>query len=176
MTGATALCPNGHGMPANQRFCSECGSPLANQMPRSVSGIPGQSPPPSFSHSAQPLTILELFFSPRGRIGRQAFWLGMLTIAGLTALLTIAINMSGFVPSGDSPMSLAPGLIYGAFSVSAGVNLLIKRFHDGDRSGWWSILAFITIVNLWVLLVCGIDKGTQGPNRFGPATNQTPFG
>ena len=49
-----------------------------------------------------------------------------------------------------------------------GIAILAKRWHDQDRSGWWSLLLLIPILGgLIVLIMCGFIAGTPGPNRFG---------
>lgn len=48
------------------------------------------------------------------------------------------------------------------------VATIVKRLHDRDESGWWSLVYFIPVVCLWVFIKCGFLKGTPGPNRFGP--------
>ena len=46
--------------------------------------------------------------------------------------------------------------------------LSIKRFHDMDKSGWFSLLALVPIVNLAVgLFWLGFIKGTDGANTYG---------
>ena len=43
-----------------------------------------------------------------------------------------------------------------------------KRWHDRDKSGWWSLIMFVPVVGaLWFLIECGFLRGTDGPNRFG---------
>ena len=66
----------------------------------------------------------KLFFSPEGRIGRQAYWIGWLVLIGVNTLLF-------WVPF----LSLVS--IYCWTCISA------KRFHDMGRSGW---LAAVPIV------------------------------
>jgi uncharacterized membrane protein YhaH (DUF805 family) len=53
-------------------------------------------------------------------------------------------------------INLLPGLAIG-----------IRRLHDLDTSGWWTLVA-LTGVGAIVLLVWDGSKGTTGPNRFGP--------
>lgn len=43
----------------------------------------------------------------------------------------------------------------------------VKRLHDIDASGWWAILIFIPLVNLFLGIVLLFRKGTNGENRFG---------
>ena len=47
--------------------------------------------------------------------------------------------------------------------------IAVKRFHDHDRSGWWSVLGLIPILGqLGLLISLGILKGKEGDTRFGP--------
>jgi uncharacterized membrane protein YhaH (DUF805 family) len=44
----------------------------------------------------------------------------------------------------------------------------VKRYHDRDRSGWWLLLLLIPVLGpLWLFVVLGFLKGTEGENRFG---------
>jgi len=43
----------------------------------------------------------------------------------------------------------------------------VRRLHDIDQPGWWVLLA-LTGVGTIVLIVWACQRGTQGPNRFGP--------
>ncbi|MCH7865584.1 MAG: DUF805 domain-containing protein [Proteobacteria bacterium] len=44
----------------------------------------------------------------------------------------------------------------------------VKRYHDRDRKGWWLLIALIPIIGvLWIFVVLGFLKGTEGANRFG---------
>lgn len=59
----------------------------------------------------------KLFFSPEGRIGRQAYWIGWLVLLGVNSLLGWTV--------------IAPLVaLYCWICISA------KRFHDMGKSGW----------------------------------------
>ena len=45
--------------------------------------------------------------------------------------------------------------------------MAVRRLHDIDRTGWWVLLIFIAI-GILVLIYWFCQKGTSGPNRFGP--------
>lgn len=47
-----------------------------------------------------------------------------------------------------------------------------KRWHDRDKSGWWTLISLVPIIGLWMLIECGFFKGTRGPNRFGDDPSQ----
>ena len=44
----------------------------------------------------------------------------------------------------------------------------VRRLHDGDRSGWWYLLAFVPLVGGIIILIWFCMRGTVGSNRFGP--------
>ena len=43
-----------------------------------------------------------------------------------------------------------------------------RRLHDTDRSGWFLLLVFIPLIGIIILIVWWCQRGTAGPNRFGP--------
>lgn len=47
------------------------------------------------------------------------------------------------------------------------IALQIKRWHDLDRSGWFTLLGFLPIVNLIYAVYVYCVKGTTGDNQFG---------
>jgi uncharacterized membrane protein YhaH (DUF805 family) len=47
------------------------------------------------------------------------------------------------------------------------VAVWVRRLHDLDRAGWWALLS-LTGIGAIVLLVWASERGTQGPNPFGP--------
>ncbi|MDO9472116.1 MAG: DUF805 domain-containing protein [Caulobacter sp.] len=63
----------------------------------------------------------KLFFSPDGRIGRQAYWIGWLVLIGVNTLLF-------WVPF----LSLV--------TIYCWICVCSKRFHDMGRSGWLSAI------------------------------------
>jgi uncharacterized membrane protein YhaH (DUF805 family) len=47
------------------------------------------------------------------------------------------------------------------------VRLMVLRCHDCDKSGWWSMLAFVPSVNAIFSLVLSFARGTDGDNDYG---------
>jgi uncharacterized membrane protein YhaH (DUF805 family) len=126
------------------------------------------------------------YLSPSGRVGRSDYWL-----FGVLVLLVV-----------DAVLGLIPGLNAIVFIVTAwcGLALLIKRCHDVGRSGWWSLIAFLPQLVLfvatpaalfskhgggaaivaavaslaaivWFIASVLVKAGDAGPNRFGPSPN-----
>lgn len=119
---------------------------------------------PPMAHVDDPLPeegVGELaFFSSKGRIGRlrylawgfAATWLYYIVIAVLTPILRDAA-----VVAIASWVLWVPLLV---FSVLIG----IKRCHDINISGWWSLTLILPVIVLaWIFW-----PGSKGANRFGP--------
>lgn len=129
--------------------------------------------------------ILELWFSFAGRFNRAKLWLVGLVNLGIimvAAGIAYALGTIGWIIF---------GLIYLAALV-AGLASVIKRLHDRDKSGWWSLVFYVVpavlsgagaalghvvsaVVGLislgiyiWAFVELGCLRGTQGDNRFGP--------
>ncbi|MBK8455834.1 MAG: DUF805 domain-containing protein [Phyllobacteriaceae bacterium] len=106
-----------------------------------------------------------------GRINRGKFWAGV-GVLWVLSLVLIGLDMSFLPPI----IELQPGIGYGpltllmfAVSLYVGIALYVKRWHDRDKSGWWTLIALVPIIGgIWLLVECGFLPGTKGPNKFGP--------
>ena len=48
--------------------------------------------------------------------------------------------------------------------------LMVKRWHDRNRSGLWLLINLIPgIGQMWTLIECGFIAGTPGGNKYGPS-------
>lgn len=66
-------------------------------------------------------------------------------------------------PSGSSMILI----IYYLATFIPTLAVTVRRHHDGDRSGWWILIAIIPIIGPLLLLFWYASKGTCGSNRFG---------
>jgi uncharacterized membrane protein YhaH (DUF805 family) len=111
------------------------------------------------------MSISGLFFSFEGRISRLAFWLGILVIS-----IIFVLSNSSFVilwgrrqlPDGVRYAVLA-AILFWPFAA-----LLVKRFHDLDKSGWRALLILIPLVQLWFIIEVCFVGSEEHHNRFGP--------
>ena len=108
-----------------------------------------------------------LLTSYEGRINRAKFWAGVAAIF-VGALIAMAIdNVIGTTFNG-----MPYGFVYALYILAALYSIYAiyaKRWHDRDKSGWWSLIIFVPIIGgIWFLVECGILEGTRGANRFGP--------
>ena len=53
--------------------------------------------------------------------------------------------------------------------VWAALAIAVKRLHDLNRSGFWSVLCFLPYLGGLFLLLLGFPRGTQGQNEYGQA-------
>ena len=86
-----------------------------------------------------------MLFSFEGRAGRIWYWMSLFGVLIIFA----------------EPHPIFMVLIM--WSVFA---IQVKRWHDLDQSGWWVLINFVPILNLWAIIANGFFKGTEGTNRF----------
>lgn len=100
--------------------------------------------------------LFSRFFSPKGRIGRGTFFVSILAVFVFQGVC------GGLAFRGAFPFGLLALVgIYSQLIVS------IKRFHDLNKSGLFSILTFIPLLNFFAYIYLLFFKGTPGPNAFG---------
>lgn len=85
-----------------------------------------------------------LLFSPNGRIGPDEFMRGLFIIAAISAVISIVPLINFALGSMLSLVAIV--LLYPLFC------LLIKRSHDGGKSGWMSIVWFLIFVVVQMIL------------------------
>ena len=98
-----------------------------------------------------------LFTSPKGRINRQQWWIGV----GIVFFAGYAIDRL----LGDEGMVM---VIVGLVLLAAVFMVHIKRCHDRGKSGWWALLTLIPLVGvIWAVIDLGILAGDEGSNAYG---------
>ena len=111
---------------------------------------PGYTAPMDYSN-------WKLWFSAEGRINRRPYF-----FAGLAA--SCFIEGHKLVPEALQILYL-PLLLVAAY---AALVLGIKRCHDRDKTGWFMLVNFIPLLQLWPMIDLTFFKGTEGPNQYGP--------
>jgi uncharacterized membrane protein YhaH (DUF805 family) len=102
--------------------------------------------------------MVNLLFSTHGRISRGPFWLAYLFLFPITLALILFIEAS--VNNNPIVMLMALALYFWI-----AICITVKRLHDMDATGWFSIL--VVLIPIAVILV-GSFPGTIGQNQFGP--------
>ena len=106
-------------------------------------------------------TCLNKYVTFSGRAQRSEYWYFFLF---MVIVNTVASVLDSAIFGDISVLYLIATLALLVPSISAGV----RRLHDTDKSGWWLLLGLIPVVGLIVLIVFFCQRGTVGPNQFGP--------
>ncbi len=145
--------------------------------------------------------VVRLFFSTAGRIHRQDFWTGALSVVLVLVIAFVAVSRTvGATSTGQLVLFIVEFVLaYPLYAVMA------KRFQDRGRPGLYAIAAvgipiavsFVSllgfagaeadasllgqilgyldlVVFFWVLIDLGISPGTPGRNQFGSDPLGTP--
>lgn len=103
------------------------------------------------------------FFNFKGRLNRERYFWRWLAIS---VLFFVSDNIAGrYVDAENIELVL---LMYSLPIGISGWMLLIRRMHDLNKTGWWSLLILVPFVGLYGFFLAFFKKGTDGPNRFGP--------
>jgi uncharacterized membrane protein YhaH (DUF805 family) len=146
--------------------------------------------------------LVHLFFSFRGRINRAKYWLGWAILLVLTLPVSMLLStvfqlaLIGAIPTVLSITVLIVGLACLVAIFISGLAVVVKRLHDRNKSGWWSLLFSVAptlfagggsllkeqldparsiglslaalVIAIWAIVELGCLRGTEGDNRFGP--------
>jgi uncharacterized membrane protein YhaH (DUF805 family) len=124
---------------------------------------------------------LETFTSFAGRSPRKTFWLSLLVMMIISWILQLIIfTIFGVSMMGDPNATPEQAMAQvGNMMLPLGIVLLLtlwpslaiyaKRWHDRNKSGWWSLILFVPIIGgIWMLVELGFLRGTEGANSYGP--------
>jgi uncharacterized membrane protein YhaH (DUF805 family) len=131
----------------NAQFCSQCGKKLQYH----ESPIENMANSIYKSVDKSDLSLDWAFFSFEGRMNRKRYWQYWF----LSSVIGVIISL--FTSVEDLKTLVWLGLLF----VQTALN--VKRWHDLNKSGWFSILNFIPFVGF----IVGSIKGTDGDNQYG---------
>ena len=111
-------------------------------------------------------------FSVRGRIGRWRYLAYSFTSMFLLSLAlgipaAILIPIISRMANSKVGIGIMIVLMYIPF-IAATFIMAKRRLHDLNRSGWWSLLLIIPLLNLLFALYLMFGPGTAGSNQYGP--------
>jgi uncharacterized membrane protein YhaH (DUF805 family) len=82
---------------------------------------------------------------------------------------------SGGATDGNSAVALAR-LLGALLSLAIAIAFLwalfaidVKRCHDREKTGWFSLISLVPILNIWTFVELGCLDGKPGDNRYGPS-------
>ena len=111
------------------------------------------------------MSIWSILFSYKGRIRRRTYWCGI----GMRVLgYCVCIAFFLFRSESISSIVTVPFVLLFLLAYYVGFPIIVKRWHDRDKSGWWVLIGLIPVFGAcWMIFECGFLKGTKGSNRFG---------
>ena len=132
------------------------------------------------------LTAMRKYATFSGRAARKEYWMFALVVFVIMIVCFIVDPLLGIYVLQDTFKTSTSADINGNVLASQqhdGIGILtllmylvhlipgfaaaIRRLHDGNKSAWFILLAFIPLVNFYFLYLL-IVQGTTGTNRFGP--------
>ena len=120
------------------------------------------------------MPLKQLLFSTEGRIPRSTYWLYSLAVTGILIILTLVDLFTGLYDYEAEAGVLST--IFTFLMIFPGIMVAIKRAHDRDHSGWYILLMFIPLINLWPGIELSFFAGTDGPNNYGPDPRRSHLG
>ena len=95
-------------------------------------------------------------------------WVLFTVLAGIVlAVVDTATGTMGMF--GDSGLL---GQLFELALLVPSLALGARRLHDINRTGWWLLLIFVVVIGWIVLIVWAIERGDEGPNKYGPDPRQ----
>jgi uncharacterized membrane protein YhaH (DUF805 family) len=110
-------------------------------------------------------TCLRKYATFSGRARRAEFWWFVLfNLLGSLALGLVDAAVFGAQPGAASVFQP----LFSLAMLLPNIAVSVRRLHDTDRTGWWYLLVLLPVIGIIVLIVWYVQRGTDGPNRFGP--------
>lgn len=110
---------------------------------------------------------MKKLFSFEGRVGRKTFWLTLLAIIGVVVAAQVLLAVLASMSEGAAKIGAILVLLVSAVLLVPALAISAKRWHDLNKSGWWLLLGFVPLANLYAVAMTGFVKGTEGRNSYG---------
>jgi uncharacterized membrane protein YhaH (DUF805 family) len=103
-----------------------------------------------------------------GRARRGEYW------TFVAVVYVVYVVLGGLGASAKSPALLVAAFVVTVMSLLPAVAVTVRRLHDTDHSGWWSLIGFVPFVGTVVMLIFLCTESEPGENRFGPCPKRIP--
>ncbi len=112
-----------------------------------------------------------LSFSPAGRTSRRHYWAGLILLAIVATAAEEAEKLLYGITISEALFNALMAVLSfaGVLCVWLTLMLLVRRFHDIDRTGWWVLAAIIPFFIPLGMIILGCLRGSDGANRYGEA-------
>nr|WP_318011261.1 DUF805 domain-containing protein [Mesorhizobium sp. ES1-4] len=85
----------------------------------------------------------------------------------IVAFILDAILGTRFTTASGAQVGIV-GMLVALGSIYFAIALYAKRWHDRNKSGWWTLIGLVPIIGgIWLLVELGILEGTRGANQYG---------
>lgn len=150
------ICPKCHySVRESDLFCGHCGCFLEKA---------GQGENRSGLSSKE--GMLDKFIGIDGRINRKKYIFRSLLLWGMGCIFELCVIMSR-VEQLDFMAGDLPGMVLLTIVGIPWMMLMVRRLHDLNRNGFWSLLVFVPVASFFLFLYLCCFRGTRGRNSYG---------
>ena len=155
--------------PENAQFCGGCGVSLSASTPTDVGIDAAELPMVDFGTAVKLGFQRYVDFSDRSTRA-EYWWWGLFSV-----VVSFALFIADTLTGNSSTFGWLGGLLETLFTLATiipSLALSVRRLHDINRTGWWLLLLFVLVIGWIVLIVWAIERGDEGPNKYGPDPRQ----
>ena len=106
------------------------------------------------------------YLSFASRAQRTEWWLVQVIVVPIVLIVQIAVVGSLAVAGADALASMFL-LLSMAVIVWLALAVNARRWHDRNKSGWWSLIGLAPIAGIiWIIVECGFLGPAEGAHRF----------
>jgi len=110
-------------------------------------------------------SALKNYVNFKGRATRSEYW--WFVLFQVVALAIPYMLMLGEISRGLMGLGTTLCVLISLALLLPGLGLSFRRLHDTEHSAWWLLISLVPIVGGILLLIWTIQKGTDGPNKYG---------
>ncbi|OGD76896.1 hypothetical protein A2368_02420 [Candidatus Collierbacteria bacterium RIFOXYB1_FULL_49_13] len=93
-----------------------------------------------------------------GRVSKKSYQVAFLVLFVVGLLVGVLLKHEGMLRS-----------LVSLLMMPFGFGLAARRWHDLGKSGWWSLVFLLPLINLLVMVYLLLADGTKGKNAYGVA-------
>lgn len=104
-----------------------------------------------------------------GRSRRKEYW--MFVLFNTIACVVLYAGILAAFLAGQKTLAIVIGClccIYGLAALIPGLAVSVRRLHDINKSGWWTLISLVPGVGGLILLILDCIEGDPGDNQYGP--------
>lgn len=125
------------------------------------------------------MNLFDVYFNPQGTLTRRYFWYAIIYQFMFMSLVYAFVGTLAFVLQQLGVFSQSLGSDDGYALVTLVLlailyfptnlmffTVVVKRYHDRGKSGWWSLIMFIPVIGFfWTYIELGFFKGITNHNQ-----------